>query len=181
MESERLSLANIGSAAAIIISLAALSVSYLEVSTATRAAKAEAWPYLDISNSYNPEGFEYRIINKGTGPAIIQSILLSYDGKRYERFDPMVVDIVGEADAFGYERFRTTGTRPSVVSPEEERNLFAVDWDPASRRVSEELEQKLVIEVCYCSVFEDCWITQRGQIKPTPVAQCPANTLGPAS
>ena len=34
---------------------------------------------------------------------------------------------------------------------------------------------KLKVRICYCSVFEDCWIADSGNDRATPVKQCPAD------
>ena len=32
------------------------------------------------------------------------------------------------------------------------------------------------MRVCYCSVFDDCWVADdASSLRPTPVAQCPAD------
>ncbi|MEM1380207.1 MAG: hypothetical protein AAGH41_06240 [Pseudomonadota bacterium] len=173
-----LSLSDLGSALAVVLSIAALGVSLLEASTAQRAAEAQVWPYIEISPGYNSEGFSFSLENKGVGPARVRYATLYYAGAPMESIDAMLLDILGPEDTFGYERYRANDPTGMVVSAREEVNLFSVDWDPVTRRLSQLLSTGLEIEACYCSVYDRCWTTSMRIQEPVEVASCPTPPVG---
>lgn len=162
----------LGSLLAVMLSIAALGVSILETNTVRQAAKVEAWPFIAIGDQYNGQGFGYEMENKGVGPARIRWIELAYRGKRVEDIDQLIIDVLGEEDAFSYDRYRASTQARRVVSPREVVNLFSVDWDPASRRLSNALAPALSIRACYCSIYDECWVAERGEEDPEPVPSC---------
>ncbi|MEM9838703.1 MAG: hypothetical protein AAF830_06050 [Pseudomonadota bacterium] len=161
-----------GSTLAVVLSIAALGVSLLEATTIRRAAEAEVWPYVDITRTYNAEGFGFLLINKGVGPAKIKTATLRYRGQVVRSLDELIVDVLGPDDAFSYERYMATDPEGLVVSPGEVVNLFSVDWDPVTRRLSEDLGGKLAIEACFCSVYDRCWRTTIDTREPRDVKSC---------
>lgn len=161
-----------GSFLAVILSIAALLVSVIEATATNRAAEAEVWPYVEIYGGYSGEGFYYRMQNKGVGPALLKSLVVKVDGEPVESATSMVAQILGEDDAFGYDRIRSSTPTGGVISPREVVNLFSVDWDPVSRRLEAQLRDRLEAEACYCSVYDRCWIARREAAEPEPVRSC---------
>lgn len=170
--STRISLTAIGSGFAVMLSIAALVVTIIEANTTRSAAKASVWPSVSVEVSYSSAGFSYETINRGVGPAKVRSIEITYDDAPYADYVTLVEAVLGPEDAFGYDRIRATNPDRRVISPGEEVNLFAVDWDPASRRLSEAFTDGLAIELCYCSIYDDCWKTRLGATEPVPVRAC---------
>lgn len=162
----------VGSGFAVIVSLAALIVSFMEANTVRAAARAETWPYLSVDVTYNAEGFSYALTNKGVGPARVRDTKVYFKGERVTSFDSIILDILGPDDAFSYDRYRASSAKRRVVSPRERVNLFGVDWFDASRRLSEALARDLELEVCYCSIYDDCWISRLESEEPEPISQC---------
>ncbi|NRA29983.1 MAG: hypothetical protein HRU11_06945 [Parvularculaceae bacterium] len=163
---------DVGSFLAVILSIAALLVSVIEANTTNRAAEAEVWPYVEIYGGYSGEGFYYRMQNKGVGPALLKSLVITLDGEPVDSAADMVADVLGEEDAFGYDRIRSTTPSGGVISPREVINLFSVEWDPVARRLEEQLRDRLDAEACYCSVYDRCWIAKKGALEPEPVQSC---------
>ncbi len=165
-------LSDMGSILAVILSIIAICVSIIEANTTRSAARVEAWPYVSAGQSYNSEGFAYMLKNKGIGPALIETITVSYADEPVTDLDKLIEDILGPDDAFSYDRYRTSVSTGSVLSPGEIMTLFAVDWDPASRRLSTAFAENLSVEVCFCSVYSECWTARLKQARPDKVRAC---------
>ncbi|UTW56201.1 hypothetical protein [Kordiimonas sp. SCSIO 12610] len=168
----KITLSDMGSLLAVILSIVATYVSVIEVSTARDVAKVEAWPYIAVKQRYNANGFSYFVENKGIGPALIEMGVLTYQGQKVTDLDQLILDILGPEDAFSYERYLASNIDETVISPDEEITLFSVDWDAASRRLVDTLSGKVDIKVCYCSVYGDCWQTSLLGSKPVEVDMC---------
>ena len=59
------------------------------------------------------------------------------------------------------------------MSADEATNLFAVEWTDTTRRLADAWGSKLFVTVCYCSVYDDCWLAELNGGEPEPVAACP--------
>ena len=69
---------------------------------------------------------------------------------------------------------RTADPTGSVMSPEEEIVLFGVPWEPRTRLLVQRLNNAVELELCYCTVYDECWLSRLGEGDPTPAAVCPA-------
>jgi hypothetical protein len=52
-----------------------------------------------------------------------------------------------------------------MLKPESRQQIFWVDGD-ALNKVWQGNDPRVEIETCYCSIFEECWVTTR--LKPAP-------------
>jgi hypothetical protein len=157
---------------AIVLSLCALLVSVLEVSAIRSEQRVGVWPYLDISSSYNEEGFRIVATNKGIGPARVRASSMVLDEQPQEDLDTMIKTILGPERAFSYDVYKSSNPAGGVMSPDESNTLFAVPWTDATRDLVEALTGRFSIELCYCSVYDDCWLARLNEGEPEEVSQC---------
>ena len=72
----------------------------------------------------------------------------------------------------------TGGIAPSMMPAGERRKLMSwprPDGDPAAAAAWDHVNrarQRLAVEACYCSLFDECWTTQARADVPRPVATC---------
>ena len=157
---------------AVVLSVAALLTSIIEVNFVRQELRSEAWPYIAIYPGYNAEGFSISMENKGVGPARVRSLLMYLDGELITDLDQAILDTLGEKDAFSYDLYRANNPAPGVMSSGEVTNLFAVPWEPRTRLLTERWSNKIEITSCYCSIYDDCWVASLGQSDPVEVSQC---------
>ena len=98
-----------------------------------------------------------------------------FDGEPVTDIDRLIIDTVGEEDAFSYDLYRTSDISRSVMSPDERATLFAVPWEDRTRRLSEIWHGRLSVHVCYCSVYDECWTAELDAGEPEPVGTCPVD------
>lgn len=159
---------------AIVLSVCALFVSVLEVSSIRSEQRMGVWPYVDVSTSYNAEGFTVSATNKGIGPARVRFMSMSLDDQPVDDLDTMIQGILGPERAFSYDVYRASNPTGSVLSPDERTTLFGVPWTDDSRALVEELGS-FSLSLCYCSVYDDCWVARMNQGDPEPVSSCPSS------
>lgn len=124
-------------------------------------ARASVWPRLEVFGSANNDAFQYEVTNSGTGPAIIKYASVSVDTKPIKRWSDLDIR---------YTLQSHISTR--IVPPG--KTVIAVRYEgPFFSEVSA-LNSQLQIELCYCSIYNDCWSTSRAN-KPQPVSSCPVN------
>jgi hypothetical protein len=171
----KLGLAEIGSAVAVIVSALALFVSFYQAKIAERQAHASVWPYVSIDYDINDQGdrsgFIWTVQNNGLGPALIQSVIVSVDGQPQQ-------DWKGVCRALGIkENFASTMSEVSgrVLPPDTNREttIDAIHViSPGVAKVFFENRKRLSMEICYCSVYEECWVAHFGKQKVDKVDRC---------
>jgi hypothetical protein len=71
----------ITAAAAALISVCALALSFSELSLMRSEQRAQVWPYIDIAISYGKDGFVVTLANKGTGSELIKSVVIKNEAQ----------------------------------------------------------------------------------------------------
>ena len=157
--------------AAIFISLCALFVSLYEAKIMREQQRAAVWPYVEIAVGASDGGFHIYTHNQGVGPARIRSFRALVDGEPVRTW-PALFSALG-VEAGGWGNDLTNGR----VIPGQDwlRTLKAPGEERAARVLDAYFEdRRLAFEVCYCSVYDECWqVTAQGlDGERTPVSAC---------
>jgi len=147
---------SIGTALAIIISSAAMFISLYEANIMKSQQSAMVWPYLDLSQQYNNDGFAIEVSNKGTGPAIITSVQVDYNGLPVESID-ILMDSLNPKRTFGYDILRNSTIGNQVFMSGEKQVIFGLPYNDETRIVQTNLE-KIRVRIGYKSVLEEHWV-----------------------
>jgi hypothetical protein len=108
-----------------VLSVGALLVSFFEVSAIRDEQRTQVWPYVELSTRYRSDGYEIVAPNKGIGLARIRRATLTCDGAPVTDLDTLIVDRLGEDNAFSYDLYRASDISQSVMSADESRLLLA--------------------------------------------------------
>ena len=146
---------SLGTALAIIISLVAMFISLYEATIMKSQQSAMVWPYLDLSQKYDNDGFTIEVSNKGTGPAIINSVQVDYNGHPVENID-VLMDSLNPNRTFGYDILRNSSIGNQVFMSGEERIVFGLPYNDETRIVQSNLD-KIRVRIGYKSVLEEYW------------------------
>ena len=156
---------------ALIVSVVALALGIYEANLERAHQRASVWPRLELNRNYDDisSKLTYTIANNGLGPAIIKSSTLSVNGKVVDNWDEVLFSLYCKR----YQR-STRKIGNSVLPPTttltmlqtRDPDLFALGY----RQFSEK-DVQLSIAICYCSVFDECWLTDRNN-NPTKVEAC---------
>lgn len=173
--------------AAVFLSLVSLGVAILHGHTMERMAEANAqlvqansWPFLQAyTSNQGDQGSEIRLtlVNNGVGPAKIFEARILYKGTPVQRWDTLLSDccsVPGEAPL----NYGSNAAGPMVLRAGDSITLLSVPqpeggskaWDVLNRE-----RREVTYDICYCSVFDDCWITDARTLRPRPVATCPGS------
>jgi hypothetical protein len=161
-----------------------------------RLTRAASWPFVQLgSGNVGDDGdreLAFGVENVGTGPARIYTHSVAFDGETLpsrghlltnllraccnEAFEAALADAGADA-VFGDEVSSPVAARflapnADVVAmrwPRTEANapLWA-DLDRARQ------ERRITTSVCYCSVFDECWIARSDAFPPEEVDSCAA-------
>lgn len=157
----------------------ALYAGLTEADAARKQQEAAVWPMLQMAiNDYDVQAGEqvFRIMarNAGIGPARISGFRVTVGGKAQSDWNEAFTKLAGTHE--GVLRSYFSGR---VISAGEEVEVVVARGEIA-RTVLEkayEAPTRLEWEVCYCSVFDKCWVSSsKGQSwlkAATLVAACP--------
>ena len=174
----------------LLVSVSSLIVAIVHSETLEKMAEANArlveansWPYLGYGTG-NTEGtghnaIEMRISNNGVGPAKIETAELRWNGKAQHAGPDFLRACCGYKSDPAHDRLWMDLLAGRVLRAGETINfitLFKLPGDdPVWTRLNRaRLSPALAISVCYCSVFDECWVEDvlRMSLTPRHVNRC---------
>lgn len=169
------------SLAAILLSVIALYVAWDQARVMRAQQHADVWPAVQIQTQFATQDDGYIMLfnvkNDGIGPAIVEHVHAELDGVSLTNWENLG-DRVPEG--LGRPGMWTGALRGEILAPGEESILAQLTWprqstDPQLVRAYRETLWAAHIEICYCSVYDRCWVVDndRTDIQPELVAHCP--------
>lgn len=168
-----------GTLAAAIAALIALFVAWDQGRVMRQEIRASVWPALQLdgfSTQRNDDIFlGLNIQNAGVGPARLDSIAIFYQGA-------LVSDLEALSELFaGHTGRSATSVTGRIIGAGDTVEVFAFQFPRAEDDDAVEIMYALAsnysVDVCYCSVLDECWIAHTsGSANPKPesVDACPA-------
>ncbi len=105
------------SALALAVSIFALAIGAWQTRLMQGQARASVWPHLELGYTYNSNvdenGFIWRIDNNGVGPARVESVTLTLDGRPMKSWP----DVLMALGFHGEMRVSTTSLAGEVIPP----------------------------------------------------------------
>ncbi|WP_109435689.1 hypothetical protein [Aquimarina sp. AU119] len=154
----------IASFSALFVYMRQASIMSRQTEILLEQTKANAWPRLSVNAHLNwsdkkLETLQVKIHNKGTGPAIIEGVRVLYDGKYVTHWQDLflktkIPDSISKS-------ISNKSVNNSVMSANE--NFYWVQFinDPNLASWMYKNRQKITIEICYKSVFNDYWLLRK--------------------
>lgn len=161
----------------LIIALCALFVSCLAAGAAVYQGHVIAnqlsvtvWPYITFRESSGDTDVEVDVENVGSGPAIIGSATLYVDGKPEASLSSSLRKL-GLRPNHGATVTLSNLAPGSVIRPGDSLALVRVQSKQFASLAGDAM-RRTRIEVCYCSMLQQCWHKATGDDHPTEVKQC---------
>ena len=125
-------------------------------------ARASVWPKIEMYKSSSTDTFSYGVSNKGTGPAIIKYASVSVGSNFIKKW----------SDVHEFSPIIQSHVHSTTLLPGQNISPLKYRGDAVPEIL--ELDKNLSIELCYCSIYEDCWTVDRSN-DTQPVEQCVIN------
>ena len=139
-----------------------------------KLVEANSLPYLQVDGSDANGRVTFYATNEGVGPAKIVTAELLVDGRPVQTLHQLIDaccvkgDYSGIATSTLYGRMVRPGdTVPYVDFPLRGSNRAQVVALDTARKAS-----RIATRLCYCSVFNDCWLARSDDPTPDAVNQC---------
>jgi hypothetical protein len=172
-------------AAAVLISVASFFLAWDQTRAMDAQVKAMTWPYLQMeSGNFNEDTNAAEVTlsvrNTGVGPTRVAWFTLTLEGQPIADFGALAVRCCLDAgeDPNGLSKLPgvTSDPSPTLIPAGEERLVFRMPLDGTPEAFWKRLDAarwKLRAEACYCSILDECWVTDF-DTGSRSVAQCPA-------
>ncbi len=153
--------------AAVVIGVSALFVSLYETHLVRQHQRASVWPHVQGGIAWDGESFRVLMTNSGMGPARVEELRIRVDGTPVPDWDSFFRE-AGISTA-PYMVHQISGR---VLTPGETVEVLVLA-DPAMAAATHDRWGAVGVETCYCSVFQECWVTDVGSFRQE-VRSCPA-------
>ncbi len=160
----------------VVIAVLALYAALTESAAVRQQTAAAVWPFVQLMiedyDTGDAAGFSFAFSNVGVGPARMQDVRVSVDGKAIRNWIELVASVDGDAGAAVNRNFISD----RVLRPDETVVVFStMDADLARKLVGAIRKPRGVLTFCYCSIFDQCWLadSRKDLQAPELVETCP--------
>ena len=171
---------------AIAISVISLFIAVDNGRTERKLVAASSWPFLVVGKDENglvpgSRVLSFSIENGGVGPARIQSAIVRLNGRIVRSRQELLALCCGmpaSIDDDGEVRLglQTENSIVGVLAAKDTITILALRERPGNAALWSAFRalHGLSFRVCYCSVLDDCWLTDmKSTATLTPVKSCP--------
>jgi hypothetical protein len=151
-------------ATAFFVSICTLGVYLYQSRLMTQQQHVSVWPYVEW---YSGDIADYHLAaqNKGVGPAIIRKVDIRLDDKPVADLRALLTAVMGQNPGFSLETSTLLGR---VLAPREEVMAFVIhDHKDATRFEQQFDHHKFTMQITYCSIYGDCWISDGAAVQRT--------------
>jgi hypothetical protein len=152
-----------------------------------RMVQANSWPFVEFSTHNVDEhgNGDVRLVltNEGIGPARIETLELWWNGQPMSSAGALLDACCSSTNPTERAREKTTVTSwepasPKILRAGEEVDFFSMPFTPRDKELwdkfsDEEERGKITARICFCSVFNECWLGSGRTTHADPVASCP--------
>jgi hypothetical protein len=140
-----------------------------------RLVEANSLPYLQISGSDSGKtGVTLNATNEGVGPAKIMTAEILVDGRPVETLAQLMDACCGTGDQSAVSVSSLEGRMVRPGDAVAYLDVRAVGSGTARLAALDRARQsnRIVTRLCYCSVFDDCWMADSRDPTPDAVKRC---------
>ena len=124
-----------------------------------------------LNNNGEKRGYTWEISNDGVGPARIESVALKLDGKPMRDWRQVFHALFGAADVPAtYSQVYGKVVPPNANRETTIAAMHLLDLDQAKTFYA--AQDRFDMTICYCSVYEQCWIARRHDPNVVEVPRC---------
>lgn len=165
---------------AVVIGICALSVSLYEVNLMREEQRAAVVPLMEIGHSYfvssaddrgNDWQLSLHVENVGLGPARVMDFHVMVDGLPQLTWRSAMKTLIGRDLPIAITLSTINGR---IIPANRSIRMFHLEDGQLATELIAEFS-RLQIEACFCSVFDDCWTTNKSESVPVPVKSCQAS------
>jgi hypothetical protein len=170
---------------AVIVSVVAVGIAAYEARIQREWQRAAVWPYIQLGRSFYKTGpddgsgeqgwmLTFNAENVGVGPAHVMDFHVTVDGKPQRTWGAAMKALLREDVDIPYGQSTILGM---IVPAQRNVQMFQYVNQPNAQRIYREMD-RLDYAACFCSVFDECWVTTDKTTQAEKVESC---AVGPTS
>jgi hypothetical protein len=159
---------------AVVMSMVSVFIAMRDGRTMERLVAANTWPNISYGTSNERDGTKFITLdlqNTGVGPARIETVELFYKGQPMASSLAFMKACCGK----GVRTYSISDSRNVVVPARETVSIIGMAPDANDPGVWDTLNKErfnVRLRVCYCSVFDECWVEDSQAPRPERAPQC---------
>lgn len=146
-----------------------------------RMVAAASWPFLQLDSGNGTENgqptIRLELQNAGVGPAKIRTFELFWNGRAYRNAKELLQACCASHQPKAWA-VSTAPPKDFVLRAGASQRIIGFALTDDNKDMWKEFDRvrysELSYRVCYCSVFDECWITHLTSLAAQRVKQCPA-------
>ena len=161
-----------------VISIALAYATFVQADATRKIQRSETWPFVSYgTGNADTEGkpeITLSLTNNGVGPAKPEAMEFLYKGKPMPTPREFLRQCCAGRSKLSFMSEPVTG----VLRPGQQRNFIRLPQTEENLAIWNKLDVerwKVVVRSCYCSIFDDCWVTDSRKANPEPIEACPTN------
>jgi hypothetical protein len=173
---------------ALVVSVTSLFVAFRHGHSMERMAEANAklvqansWPLLQSDQSdVGSQGasvFSLDVVNNGVGPAKIEALEVSWKGQPVRNPRELIALCCRKSPVSQSEPLvQTSSLMGTVLRAGQVREILVFPEDEVHQVMTGRMRVSIADihwHACYCSVFDECWVSDLHTLHPTVVKECP--------
>lgn len=162
--------------AALMVSAVSLYIAHRQTDVMNRQLAASIWPAMQYSSSNVRNGesvIAMTVENGGIGPARIERFRLSHEGREIPNLTEFIADCCAPEGT--PVRTVTSFVEGRIIPAGDRIDFLTLPLDEQAPEIFHRFDRirgEIDLEICYCSVLEDCWTMSRADRDPRPVRTC---------
>jgi hypothetical protein len=162
---------------AVFLSCISVFIAVHHGQTMEKLVEANSWPSLSVTSSnVNEAGtaddITFDLANNGVGLARVDTLQIFYKGVRQTSFPELLktcCDTKGQKISYAYSSIvdQVVPARTTIHFVRLPHATSPALWDAFNKA-----RTQVNVLTCYCSVFEECWISDTRARRPERVTQC---------
>ena len=166
---------------ALVVSVVSVVIAIHHGQTMEKLVAASSWPSVQIATSNADDqghpDLRLLVMNVGVGPARIGKFVVRYQGQPVRNARELLERCCDTADLPPEQRptLTTSAVLGRVIPARETVNYLRYRHSEASAATWQRLDAAradIAAEVCYCSVFDECWIGDSSSAAPRRTESC---------
>ncbi|HJV21760.1 MAG TPA: hypothetical protein VJ570_03635 [Holophagaceae bacterium] len=151
---------------ALFVSLSTLGVYIYQAKVMKEQQHVSVWPYVEWTTG-NVKDFHVTVKNKGVGPALIQKVDMTLDGKPVHTATELVSAVCGPD--WSLQGLINSSLEGRVMAPGEEVSPITITDVTEGRAFEAQMRKHAFkLRITYCSIYGDCWSTDGQRVQRGP-------------
>ena len=160
---------------AVLMSVVSIFIALHHGQTMEKLVEANSWPNISYTTGNEqagaPKTITLSLRNTGVGPARIDTFEVFYKNKPLADFPQLLKACCDAASS----NFSMSVVGNEVLPARDEIDFLTFSAASNKPDVWEALNKRrfdVRVRVCYCSVFDECWVRDSSAPRPSPIKQC---------